>query len=74
MPPNRQPELWAAALIPYTAATVALVLRMVARRKTRVLLVWEDYLAIVAFVSQPYTGIYTFANQYAVNWKWLHLY
>jgi hypothetical protein len=51
MPANRQPELYAAAIIPYTAAAVALVLRMVARRKTRVHLVWEDYLAIVAFVS-----------------------
>jgi hypothetical protein len=53
MPANRQPELYAAALIPYTAAAVALVLRMVARRKTNVILVWEDYLAIIAFVSGP---------------------
>lgn len=51
MPANRQPELFAAALIPYSAAAVALVLRMFARRKTRMMLVWEDYLAIVAFVS-----------------------
>jgi hypothetical protein len=48
---NRQPELYAAALIPYTAAAVALILRDVARRKTRVSMVWEDYTAIVAFVS-----------------------
>ena len=48
---DRRPELYAAALIPYTAAAVALVLRNVARRKTRVTMVWEDYLAIVAFVS-----------------------
>jgi hypothetical protein len=74
MPPNRQPELWAAALIPYTAAAVALVLRMVARRKTRVLLVWEDYLAIVAFVSQPHSGIYVIANDDAVYWKWFYVY
>lgn len=51
MSKNRQGELYAAALIPYTAALVALVLRMVARRKTRMRLVWEDYLAVVAFVS-----------------------
>ena len=51
MPANRQPELYAAALIPYTAAAVALVMRMVARRTTRMMLVWEDYLAIIAFVS-----------------------
>jgi hypothetical protein len=51
MSPNRQPELYAAALIPYTAAAIALVLRMVARHKTRMSLVWEDYIAMVAFVS-----------------------
>lgn len=48
---DRRPELFAAALIPYTAAAIALVLRNVARRKTRVTMVWEDYLSIVAFVS-----------------------
>jgi hypothetical protein len=48
---DRRAELFAAALIPYTAAAVALILRNVARRKTRVILFWEDYLAIVAFVS-----------------------
>jgi hypothetical protein len=54
MPANRQPELYAAALIPYTAAATALVLRMVARRKMKMMLMWEDYLAIVAFVSKLY--------------------
>lgn len=48
---DRRPELFAAALIPYTAAAIALVLRIVARRQTRVVMVWEDYLSIVAFVS-----------------------
>ncbi|KAJ4373797.1 hypothetical protein N0V83_002536 [Neocucurbitaria cava] len=51
---NRQPELYAAALIPYTAAAVALVLRMFARRKTAIRLAWEDYVAVVAFVSMPF--------------------
>lgn len=51
---DRRPELFAAALIPYTAAAIALILRNVARRKTRVVMVWEDYLSLVAFVSsQP---------------------
>jgi hypothetical protein len=54
MPQTRQPELYAAAIIPYTAAAIALVLRIVARRKTRMPIVWEDYLAIVAFVSTLY--------------------
>ena len=48
---DRRAELFAAALIPYTAAAVALILRNVARRKTRVIMFWEDYLTIVAFVS-----------------------
>lgn len=48
---DRGAELFAAALIPYTAAAIALVLRNVARRNTRVVMFWEDYLAIVAFVS-----------------------
>lgn len=48
---DRRAAIFAAALIPYTAAAVALVLRNVARRKTRVVWFWEDYLAIVAFVS-----------------------
>jgi hypothetical protein len=54
---NRQPELYAAALIPYTAATIALGLRLLARNMTRHLLAWEDYLAIVAFVRE-HTSFY----------------
>lgn len=49
---SRQPELYAATLITYAAAATALVLRMVARRTMRMRLVWEDYMAIVAFVSR----------------------
>lgn len=50
---NRQAELYAAAIIPYTAAAVALVLRLASRRRTRTpQLLWEDYLAVVAFVSE----------------------
>ena len=48
---NRQPELYAAAIITYTAATVALIGRLIARRKTVRVLTWDDYLAIFAFVS-----------------------
>jgi hypothetical protein len=51
MPPNRQSELYAAAIIPYVAAAAALMLRMIARKTTRMPLLWEDYLAILAFVS-----------------------
>lgn len=56
MTSDRRPELYAAALIPYTAAAAALVLRNVARRHTRVTMVWEDYLSIVAFVSACYSS------------------
>ncbi|KAL6712609.1 hypothetical protein ACN47E_000486 [Coniothyrium glycines] len=62
---SRQPELYVAALLPYTAAAVALVLRMVARRKTRVSLVWEDYTAIVAFVVG--SG-FTFLSLFKMRW------
>lgn len=48
---SRQPELYCAALIPYTAAGVALVLRLASRSKTGVQPVWEDYLSVIAFVS-----------------------
>ena len=48
---SRQPELYAAAIIPYTAAAVALIGRLIARRKTVRVLTWEDYLAVFAFVS-----------------------
>ncbi|KAJ4985281.1 hypothetical protein SVAN01_09226 [Stagonosporopsis vannaccii] len=62
---DRRPELYAAALIPYTAAAIALVLRNVARRKTRVTMVWEDYLSIVAFVIG--TG-FTFISLFKTRW------
>jgi hypothetical protein len=48
---NRQSELYAAALIPYAAAAVALVSRLAARLQSRHALVWEDILAVIAFVS-----------------------
>lgn len=47
---NRQSELYAAALIPYTAAAIALASRLAARRQTRHPMVWEDVLAVIAFV------------------------
>ncbi|KAF2625855.1 hypothetical protein BU25DRAFT_344858 [Macroventuria anomochaeta] len=62
---DRRPELYAAALIPYTAAAVALVLRNVARRHTRVTMVWEDYLSIVAFTIG--TG-FTFISLFKTRW------
>ncbi|KAF1947160.1 hypothetical protein EJ02DRAFT_417756 [Clathrospora elynae] len=65
MGPNRQPELYAAALIPYTAAAVALVLRLAARHKARHMLLWEDYLAIVAFLTGT---AFTFVSVYKMRW------
>ncbi|KAL5117728.1 hypothetical protein ACEQ8H_004338 [Pleosporales sp. CAS-2024a] len=65
MPPTRTPDLYAAALIPYTAAAIALALRMLARRKTRIRLVWEDYLAIAAFCIG--TG-FTFISLFKMRW------
>jgi hypothetical protein len=65
MPPTRQPELYAAAIIPYIAAATALVLRVIARRKTRMPIVWEDYLAIIAFAIG--SG-FTFLSLYKMRW------
>ncbi|KAF2131898.1 hypothetical protein P153DRAFT_373752 [Dothidotthia symphoricarpi CBS 119687] len=64
--PNRQPELYAAAIVPYTAAAVALVSRIASRRRARTpQLVWEDYLAVVAFVVG--SG-FTFISLYKMRW------
>ncbi|KAF2997437.1 hypothetical protein E8E13_006125 [Curvularia kusanoi] len=62
---DRRPELFAAALIPYTAAAIAIVLRIVARRQTRVVMLWEDYLSIVAFAIG--TG-FTFISLFKIRW------
>lgn len=78
---NRQPELYCAALIPYTAAAVALVLRILARFKTNVGLKWEDYLSMTAFVCEYFllvnvVGSYVcrlHANECAGYRHWLHL-
>lgn len=70
---NRQPELYAAALIPYTAAAVALVLRMFARRKTRMPFTWEDYVAVIAFVSILSCLPRYCAHGYAGGRKWIYI-
>ncbi|KAG9187831.1 hypothetical protein G6011_05702 [Alternaria panax] len=62
---NRQPELYAAALIPYTAAAIALVSRLAARRQTRHALVWEDILAVIAFSNG---SAFTFISIYKMRW------
>ncbi|KAL6151459.1 hypothetical protein ACJQWK_10555 [Exserohilum turcicum] len=62
---NRQPELWAAALIPYTAAAMALALRLISRHRSRHGFVWEDYLAVVAFLTG---SAFTFISIYKMRW------
>ncbi|KAF2649627.1 hypothetical protein K491DRAFT_574461, partial [Lophiostoma macrostomum CBS 122681] len=62
---SRQPELYCAALIPYTAAAVALGLRLLARHKTNVRLEWEDYLSIVSFL---FGTVYTAFALYKMRW------
>ncbi|KAF2112953.1 hypothetical protein BDV96DRAFT_648577 [Lophiotrema nucula] len=66
---SRQPELYSAALITWTAATTALCLRVVARRVTKLKLAWEDYLSMVAFVIG--TG-FTFLSLYKMRWGFGH--
>jgi hypothetical protein len=53
---NRQSELYAAALVPYTAAAIALASRLAVRRQTGHPMVWEDVLAVIAFVCVPDFG------------------
>ncbi|CAA9965235.1 hypothetical protein PTMSG1_08594 [Pyrenophora teres f. maculata] len=62
---NRQPELYSAAIITYTAAAVALLGRLIARRKTVRVLTWEDYLAMFAFFMG--TG-FTFISLFKMRW------
>jgi hypothetical protein len=47
---TKQPDFWAAALTTYTAALVAFVLRIVARKLKGLTLFFDDYLALAAFV------------------------
>ncbi|ORY67748.1 uncharacterized protein BCR38DRAFT_314970, partial [Pseudomassariella vexata] len=51
---SRQPELFAALSLTWGTATIALVLRLVARRITRISLSWDDYLAIAAYVTKSW--------------------
>lgn len=51
---SRQPAIWAASLITYFAALIAFGLRLVARRLKRLHLSLDDYLALIAFVSDSF--------------------
>ncbi|KAH8719423.1 hypothetical protein GQ44DRAFT_659162 [Phaeosphaeriaceae sp. PMI808] len=66
MKTNREARLLAAALIPYSAAALALVLRMFARRIMKVQLVWEDFLATFAFLVG--SG-HTFVGLHQMGWE-----
>lgn len=50
---NKQPNLWAAECITFTAATIFIFLRLFSRRLMRIPLWWDDYLAMACYVSQP---------------------
>lgn len=49
---SRQPEVYGAVTITLVAATAALVLRIIARRMKKLALWFDDYLAMVAWVSE----------------------
>ncbi|KAJ3466248.1 hypothetical protein MRS44_006906 [Fusarium solani] len=47
--PSKQPDLWAAELVTFVAATIFLILRLVSRRLTRIRLWWDDYFALMCY-------------------------
>ena len=49
-----QPDVYASIFITMAAASTALALRLIARRMTKVPLWYDDYFAVVAFVSGPW--------------------
>ncbi|KAF0638651.1 hypothetical protein FPSE5266_04710 [Fusarium pseudograminearum] len=46
-----QPNLWAAEYVTFPAATIFLILRLASRRITRIHLWWDDYFAILCYVT-----------------------
>lgn len=48
---GRQVSIWLSVAIPWFAALAASVMRLMARRMTKIPLWYDDYLAILAFVS-----------------------
>lgn len=51
MAEGHQLSIWVSVVVPWLAALLALVLRLVARRMTKVGLGWDDLFSILAFVS-----------------------
>ena len=49
---SRQPEIYVAVTVTLIASTTALILRLVARRWKKLALWFDDYLAIIAWVSE----------------------
>ncbi|KAL6352497.1 hypothetical protein LRP88_14264 [Fusarium phalaenopsidis] len=47
--PSKQPDLWAAELVTFVAATIFLILRLFSRRLTRIRLWWDDYFALMCY-------------------------
>jgi hypothetical protein len=48
---SRQPNGYVAVIVTFAAGATTLFLRLIARRLTRVQLWWDDYIAVVAFLS-----------------------
>ncbi|KAH7078622.1 hypothetical protein FB567DRAFT_140174 [Paraphoma chrysanthemicola] len=65
MPSNRQSELVAATIATYAIAAFALALRMYARKKMKTALVWEDFLAVLAFA---FGSGFTFVSLAKLRW------
>lgn len=54
---NHDIDVWACVGVTLGLATVSVVLRFLARRMTKVALWWDDWFAVLAFVSVPFGGV-----------------
>lgn len=56
-PESYRPSLYTAAIITYTLATGAVVLRFIARRLMRLAYWWDDWLIVGAWVRETFRAI-----------------
>lgn len=59
---GRVPNVWAAIIVPVPASALALVLRIKARRMTKMGLGYDDALSIAAWVRKPFRDVLCFSS------------
>ena len=69
-----QPNIWAGVAIPWLAALTSLVMRVCARRMTKMSWWFDDYFSILAFIfATGYCSIMVQCMLYTYNWSGLLL-